>query len=98
MVIDFLILFISQYGIYLLVLLILLKFSVLLRYKASNPGYAVKNILSYFGTNIYYQIRDKDITKFKIMKRYNNILAIAIYPLLVLYILSVIIINTLSHK
>ena len=98
MIIDVLIYFISQYGIYILVLLLILKFFVLLWYKPSNIGYAFINIFSYYGDKIYYRVRDKDMLKFNIMKRYNNLLAIAIYPLMLMYILCIFIVKTLSHK
>jgi len=95
---DTLINSIFLYGIYPLLLVLLLKLMVLFGYKPSKPQYAFKNLFAYFFNYKYYAVRDKDIANWQKMKRFNNPLAIALYCLLGVWVLSAAVVLIFSHK
>ena len=98
MILDSLINAIFLYGIYALLVVVLLKFIVLLSYKPSRPSYAFKNLLAYFFSYKYYAVKDKDIANWQKMKRINNPLAIALYCIFAAWVLSAAVVIIFSHK
>jgi len=98
MILDSLINAIFLYGIYALLLVLLLKFIVLLSYKPLKPNYAFKNLFTYFFSYKYYAVRDKDIANWQKMKRFNNPLAITFYCFLGVWVLSAAVVLIFSHK
>ena len=98
MIFDSAIILICKYGVFPLMIVMLVKFLVLLRFKPLNPSFAFRNLFTYFSKYGYFRIKDKDKAKWLKIKHNNNQLAVVFYLLLGLWILATSIIFIFSNK
>jgi len=83
--IDHFIVFIYEDGIYLILLLVVLKFSVLFWFRPQKPSYAFKKFFTYYDR---FRMKEDKMEKWVLFKRINNPLTIIFYILIGLWIIT----------